>query len=391
MNHTPVVWLIDYDGKLPNLALMRLSKYHKTLGHTVRLKRGDAYPEMFETPDYVYISCIFAWNARGALRLEQAWCDICPTMIGGTGIDPSIVLPKLYTDEFGTTNVAQLAPDYGLYPDFDKVIGFISRGCIRKCPWCVVPIKEGKLHRVSTVKRLVWTAPEQNRDKLLALDNNFLALPDCESDLIWLADHKVKVDFNQGLDARLVTPEKARLLKACSWLGEGPRLALDSDGVIGHVGRALNFLQEAGMSPSAVTVYVLIGFSGLESDLRRLLYLNHWKASIYSMPFRDLKTGHGGSKGWPSQRFSHYQHRFVKKSRSAKFWHAFLLDMQRYTDFDIMALNAETASLAIGHGAKRYYNGEKYADSQTGQVVARGTTWKRKRIGDQISFLGGDR
>jgi len=95
-----LIWLIDLDGKIENLALMRLSAWHKTQRNAVRLKMGAAYPELFEIPDRVYISCIFRWNRFDAQHLAESWGDRAE--LGGSGTvtdtytftDPGVYLFK---------------------------------------------------------------------------------------------------------------------------------------------------------------------------------------------------------------------------------------------------------------------------------------------------------
>lgn len=158
--------LIDYDGKIPNLALMRLSAYHKKQHHKVQLFSAKAFPTSSRA-DKIYLSCIFAWNRATAQTLATTIGPRC--IMGGTGIDISRELPQA---------VQHSEPDYSIYPACEYAIGFISRGCIRKCPWCVVPTKEGKLRRESTAKDIVG-----HRERAVFLDNNFLALEDCYKDL----------------------------------------------------------------------------------------------------------------------------------------------------------------------------------------------------------------
>ncbi len=284
------IWLIDFDGKVENLALMRLSSYHKVLGDQVTLKYGEAQPELFEVPDKVYISCLFRWNRQAALDLASRWkCDV---EVGGTGIDLKLRLPCA---------VEACGPDYSLYGR-DRAIGFISRGCIRKCPWCVVPEKEGKIYRASSVQAVVGAYKEA-----LLLDNNILALPDHCDDLRWLADSGVAIDFNQGLDARLVTDENAKLLKACRWSMRGPRLAMDSKASIPAVGNALDKLHKAGFAKSATRIYVLIGFEGLESDVERICTVYTYGAQIYVMGYRELECGTEPATEWDEKLYRKYR------------------------------------------------------------------------------------
>lgn len=112
--------------RFPNLPLMKLSAWHRAQGDTVErfiALANDSY-------DRVYSSKVFSFTAeepnlpRGVIR-------------GGTGYGPGPDLP----DE-----IEHIMPDYSLYPAFQASLGFVTRGCIRTCPWCVVPGKEGKIH-----------------------------------------------------------------------------------------------------------------------------------------------------------------------------------------------------------------------------------------------------
>jgi hypothetical protein len=293
-----LIWLVDYDGKIENLALMRLSTWHKRQGDTVHLKHGDAWAELFEAPDRVYISCLFRWHKSDALRLATSWDG--RSIIGGTGVDIAKKLPS---------EVAACPPDYTLYGK-ERAIGFISRGCIRKCPWCVVPRKEGRLRRASTAQEIVGDFEEA-----LFLDNNFLALPDHHKDLEWLVERQIAIDFNQGLDARLVTKDNARLLAACNWLA-GPRLALDSVSQIRAVNRALTILKDVGIPPGQIFLFILIGFDGLESDIERLRFAYKWYVAMFPMGYRDLDTGEEPARGWPRDLYYRYRKLMIRLPRS---------------------------------------------------------------------------
>lgn len=105
--------------------------------------------------------------------------------------------------------VEALAPDYSLYPDLgDRAIGFLTRGCPRRCPFCVVPVKEGLPRLMSDLETLL-----QGRKKLILLDDNLLAHPAALELLEEMARRKLEVNFNQTLDLRRVTPESAKLLR----------------------------------------------------------------------------------------------------------------------------------------------------------------------------------
>ena len=301
------IWLVDFDGKMENLALMRLSSWLKKKGASVVLKRGEAYPELWDTPDQVYISCLFRWHEARVRRYTASWNG--RAIVGGTGVDLTVRLP---------TEAIACEPDYDLYGG-TRAIGFISRGCIRNCPWCIVPEKEGRLRRVSTAAEIV-----QDKTRALFLDNNFLALGDFATDLLWLADHDVAIDFNQGLDCRLVDKAAAKLLARCRWLpGSTLRLALDSKGQSRALGKAVARLTEAGVGPERITVFVLIGFSGIESDVERLLFAHSLGTRVFPMGFRDLSTGGEPARGWPLAMYRKYRRLICRIPQSESVWNNF--------------------------------------------------------------------
>jgi len=305
------VELVDFDSKIPNLAIMRLSAFHKAQGDNVILSRGFQSAKLFDAPDRIYLSCVFRWNGKSALASVNQLGEKC--ISGGTGLDISSLLP----DE-----VSAMQPDYGIYPDCDYAIGFISRGCIRKCPWCVVPRKEGKLVRVSSAYEIVG-----ERKRAIFLDNNFLALPDFYKDLEWLAENKIVIDFNQALDARLVDESTAKLLAKCIWY-PGIRLSLDSDGMIGQVKKAIDNLVKAGVNPNSLRVFTLIGFSSLESDLERLFKLHEWGVAPFPMGYRDNDTGIEPAKGWNRKLYKKYRRLILRLPMAKSVWADFRAELR---------------------------------------------------------------
>lgn len=125
---------------------------------------------------------------------------------GGTG---SYDVSKKLPDE-----IEQLTPDYSIYPFNDISYGFISRGCIRNCSFCKVPTKEGHIHQVSTVDKII-------QHKLVKfMDNNILALPNHKEILQELVNKRIHCQFNQGLDIRLLDLENSSLLSKLKYYRE---------------------------------------------------------------------------------------------------------------------------------------------------------------------------
>jgi hypothetical protein len=193
-----VILLLDVDSRLPNLALMKLSRYFKGQGRRVVLGRRQFFPAGIEA---VYASAVFSRPHTQTLldKLRNHYGD--SFVVGGSGVDVRMRLPK---------EIEQMPADYSLYPELgDRAIGFITRGCPFDCPFCIVPFKEGKNRQVAALDELLT----EGRRKLILLDDNILAHRRAEEFLQEMADRNVEVNFNQTLDLNLIDREKARLLK----------------------------------------------------------------------------------------------------------------------------------------------------------------------------------
>ena len=207
------VLLIDVDSTIPNLALMKLSKYHKNNGDHVELLQLNIpyYPQYkkvvheIDTINYdkIYASALFNDNHK--------YCKGDNIQFGGTAYDP---MSKL------SNNIESLEPDYDLYRENNITYDFVTRGCIRNCYFCFVPKKEGKLHLVKDIKTIIKRHIELGHKKLILMDNNILAYDDHQYVLKELIKQKVKVDFNQGLDVRLLNDDNQKLLNQLNYIGE---------------------------------------------------------------------------------------------------------------------------------------------------------------------------
>lgn len=252
------IGLIDVDSKIPNLSLMKLSAWHKSHGDNVQFLNA------FQKYDRVYASKIFDFTDD-----FRYWPD-CEIVKGGSGYGLDEKLPN---------EVEHTYPDYGLY-GCDYAMGFITRGCIRNCPFCIVPKKEGRIHQVAEIEEF-W----KGQEKLMLLDNNLTAAPNVfEKTILQLIDLRIRVDFNQGLDARLIDDQKARLLSKVR-LWKQIHLAWDSVKDEKEVLRGLEMLLKHN-SPKRLMIYVLIGFdSTFEEDLYRIERLREMKLDSFAMPF----------------------------------------------------------------------------------------------------------
>lgn len=270
------VLVVDADSKagFPNLALMKISTWHKRQGDSVDLIKG--IPEAPPLVDYdkVYISCIFYQNASAANTYARMFeCDVS---VGGIGVGYENL----------SHEIEHIMPDYDLY-GVDFSMGYTSRGCIRKCPWCVVPAKEGGIKDNAPISEF-W---DRRHGKVLLLDNNFQASPNWRENIAFLIEHDLKVNFSQGLDIRLVNKEFASALsqvKYYSWSFKTRSLhfAFDTMKVERAVRRGIARLKANGIHSRHLMFYVLVGYdTTLEQDIERVQILHKLGAIPYIMRY----------------------------------------------------------------------------------------------------------
>ena len=199
------IYDIDSTG-FPNLAAMKLSAYHRSLGDEVEWYFRLAHKNY----DKIYCLSVFSWSNRQFVTSDM----IC----GGTGFDVATKLPAEIDAQF---------PDYSIYPNYLHSLGFVTRGCIRKCSFCVVPQKEGPIQPYRDVEEVLRPGSRS----LILMDNNILAHEHGVKQLERIADMKIRLDCNQGLDCRLVDDSMARLLAKIKWL-ECVRFSCDSPAML---------------------------------------------------------------------------------------------------------------------------------------------------------------
>ena len=286
-----LIGLVDVDGHAkkkkwgatiyPNLALAKIARYWRNRGGQI------SWASPMEHYDIVYMSKVFNFSPD-----DTYIYDADKIIKGGTGYDPLSQLP----DE-----IDRLQPDYSIYPNIpkDTAYGFLTRGCPNKCRWCVVPKKEGAIRPYMDVDEIAI----EGRRKLVLMDNNILAAGDyCIQQLQKIIERGYRVDFNQALDARLVTDEIAQLLAKVKWLDNNRiRFGCDTHGQIAECERAMNMINRYGFTGQ----YFL--YTMLTSDFRecyeRITYwwhrtqetrASHQGRYVYphAQPYRDPNNPH---------------------------------------------------------------------------------------------------
>ena len=262
--------LIAPDSKYPNLAIMKISAYHKKLGDDV-----DWYAPLFDLDtDILYISKIFTFSPD---PLKYMSLPLNAKIItGGTGYDISGTLPA------EIENITEL--DYSLYPNCDYSIIFTTRGCFRKCPFCIVSKKEGMIHDV----KICDLNPNGKHIKIL--DNNFFASKNWKSNLEKLKSFNQPLEFNGGIDLRILTEEQCIELAKCKI--KSIHCAWDNYKDKNYILPKLEMLVKY-IKPYKILCYVLIGFENKnlqETDVERVNTI--WKLGIYPfvMVYRDFNN-----------------------------------------------------------------------------------------------------
>ena len=246
---------------------MRISAWHKALGDSVE------WFAPLGQYDRVYASKVFTFTPDDPYLPLNA-------IRGGTGYNVESRLPP---------EIDAAKPDYTIYPQFDAAYGFLTRGCVNKCPWCVVPRKEGAIKIAGDIEDICNTNTGFRR-KAILMDNNFLAAPldFVREQIDKMRRLKIRVDFNQATDARLYDDERAELMAAVPWLSM-VRISCDIDAMLPICVNAIKALRRFGCKKD-ILVYVLAKNDGIESALRRIYGLMDAdrRAVPFVMPFRSL-------------------------------------------------------------------------------------------------------
>jgi len=344
-----------YKNKYPPLGLMKLAQYHGPHGKRDKVKfiKGED-PSVFGTAwDRIYITTLFSFEfARIAQSIEfalkvanghadkifvggiaaslmpgqfasrQSWQGI--RFIQGllTG-SPSKALKldeyseELYSEDHGGPAIEDLIPDYSIldqidykYPVRDAYFAYASRGCIRKCTFCGVPKLEGEQRDAESITSVVRNIEARYGPKkdLILMDNNVVASPRFHQiieeirDLGFVPDAKLsvgrvpiqrRVDFNQGVDARILCKGPSYLRDLSRICLKPLRIAFDHLGLKGPYEQAVRYAHEFGLT--SMSNYMLYNFHDTPADLFERMRLNvtlneELGLRIWSFPMRYQPT-----------------------------------------------------------------------------------------------------
>jgi hypothetical protein len=294
------IGLVAVDGKFPNIAIMKIAKYHRQLGDEVEWWEGEIYNSSY---DKIYVSKIFDFSEiPSGVPIGNP-----NVLVGGTGIDWKNRLPdKIDKCDIGTS--------WDLYPDYHNHIGFSSKGCRFNCGFCCVPQKDGRPKEHSTINELL-TNP-RGGDRLVLLDDDFLAPKLWKPTLEEIVDKDLQVCFSQGLNIRTMTKDIARMLvktkyRSNSFKSQLLTFAWDNyeDGDL--VKRGLDLCIDEGMKPDTMQFYILVGYNSTKKqDMERVMHLHDRGCKPYVMLYDRSNKERKEFQSWVNTRqlFNTYEY-----------------------------------------------------------------------------------
>lgn len=240
-----------------NLALAKLVAWHRRQGDHVE------HYSCFNSAQYdrVYSSKIFTWTKEDPYLPDN-------TEKGGTGYDIEKKLPE---------NIEHTCPDYDFFGE-KRSYGFLTRGCIRNCEWCFVPEKEGVIKAHADIKEFT------RHNEVILMDNNVLAIDHGIQQIEKIIQLGLRIDFNQGLDARMIDNNIAQLLSRVKWL-HPIRLACDQASQMSAVHRAVELLRWHNATPRRYFCYVLV--NDIEDAIERVRFLKGLNVDPFCQPYRN--------------------------------------------------------------------------------------------------------
>lgn len=252
------VRITQLDGTLPNIALMKLSHWHRLQGDTV-VRGVSVQPQPDEGQyDIVYGSTIFKWSTVAVEQFKSAWPN---GILGGTGSGNPTTVESVIGGQYENY-------DYTDYPEFKDSIGFTQRGCRLSCKFCVVPGKEGKPKSVNSIYD-IWRGDPHPR-KLHLLDNDFFGNPEWRDRIKEIRDGKFRVCLSQGINIRMITEESAAALALIQYRNTQFNerklyTAWDNYGDVDRFFRGVELLNAAGIPCKHIMAYMLVGFDPAET------------------------------------------------------------------------------------------------------------------------------
>lgn len=367
-----------YKNKYPPLGLMKIAQYHGSRGKDDRIRfiKGEDRSVFSEAWDRIYLTTLFSFEwptikrtidfaieasngqpdkifvggiaaslMHEAFLKEPQWSGI-RFIKGLLAESPAVSLQldefsgDFYADDLESTPIEDLPPDYGIldqvdykYPVSDAYFVYASRGCIRSCKFCGVPTLEGKQRDTYSVARTVEAIEKIHGPKrdLIYMDNNVVASPRFDDIIAEARDlgfeagatikrpgertsSKRRVDFNQGVDARILAKDPAFLEKLATICIRPLRIAFDHLGLSKPYQKAVRYAHDAGLDH--LSNYMLYNFHDDPADLYTRMKINvdlnkELGCRIFSFPMRYQPTTRK-DRGFVGERWTRYQLRSMQ-------------------------------------------------------------------------------
>lgn len=283
-----------YHTSYPPLGLLKLAAYHRQRKDEIKFVQGFNSNGFY--PDKIYITSLFtyAWEPvheviqyyiqmyqKTEIIVGGVYATLCEDNLKRVFHDRIKIYKGLYEE------VEEILPDYSLVPEWNGSILFSSRGCIRNCPFCAVKVLEPEFKPKKSIRHLIYPGHK----RIILWDNNILVSPYWENIFQELEELKLEVDFNQGLDARLINSKVSLKLKKLNI--PFIRLAYDTQAVRKPLKNAIDLLKEVGFKGRQILVYCLYN-NPFEKDtpdtfLNRLQDLIDWDVVSYPMRYEPLE------------------------------------------------------------------------------------------------------
>ncbi len=349
-----------YNNPYPPLGLLKISTWHKRKGDIVQLvkdtphnqlidefqEKEKCYKNLRDHYDVIYITSLFTYQAHYVVDSVRYYKNRFPNTRVKVGGIMATLLPDYIKEK---TNIQphvgllrgaeNCPPDYSLRPDLTYSISFTTRGCPRNCPFCAV-----KKHEPKFIVKENWPRDiDITKRQIIFWDNNWLASPNFEKDVERLTKFRkvgiTGIDFNQGLDCRLLDEEKIKLLNQVKI--QPLRLAFDNCSEDGHIQKTIQLAQKYGFKD--IRVYVLYNFEDNNDTPEYFYYrvkeMNKLGALAYPMRFRALNNANG---------------RYISNKWDNKLLRGLKLSLMFYYTKGMISRNREAFKDIYGNNAKEF-------------------------------------
>jgi hypothetical protein len=262
------ILLLAPDSKIPNLALMKISTFHKA--------KGDLVGFNIPVPDLIYVSIIFNKNKLLPNSIKRMFPE-AKIIAGGPGYDPKILLPP---------EIESLPPDQTLWPNSKYSVGRVTSGCIRKCPFCMVHVQEPAGIRYIQHPSQIW----KPGTILRLIDDNILAMPEAFNEVYDFCIKNNVVLHMEYWDIQLIDPVAAGQIAVLNH-EQSIWFSFDYEGIEDQVRRGIKNLFDAGIKPYKLRCLVFLNDeSQIESAKRRWTILRDLGVDPFLMVNIDNKT-----------------------------------------------------------------------------------------------------